>query len=133
MEDKKIHEIYKTKTNQSKELVEKVPTDVINKKLDNVLESVVTLDKLCQNKKCKHKVNLIGFHCPHCDYTYCVKHNLPEVHGCGDVCKKKEQKDFKAPTKLKQEKVTAKKHEDIKKNLSSKLDQMKLSRGRKPK
>lgn len=122
---RKIHEIYLTKTNQSKELVEQIPGQVVNEQLNDVLESVVHLDKLCQYKKCKQRVNLIGFPCKHCEATYCVKHNLPEV------CKSKEQKEFRARSKP--EVKAAKKKDELQKSLAAKLDKMQLSRKPKPK
>lgn len=128
---KKIHEIYQTKTNQSKELVEQVPSAVVDEQLSEVVESVRLLDNLCQFiPKCKVKVSLIGFHCKHCQFTYCVKHNLPEVHGCGEICKLKEQKEFKA--KSKPEEKVKKKRQDMQKSLASKLDKLQLDRRAKP-
>lgn len=129
---RKIHEIYETKTNQSKELVEKVPERIVAEQLDEVVESVNRLDNLCQfsTPKCKTKVSLIGFPCSHCQMTYCVKHNLPEVHGCGEICKAREQKQFKARSKP--EEKAKKKKQDLQKSLSTKLGQMQLERKAKP-
>lgn len=129
---KKIHEIYQTKTNQSTELIEKVPQKVVQEELEDVLESVTLLDNLCQFRtpKCKTKVSLIGFPCKLCKFTYCVKHNLPEVHGCGEMCKIQEQKAFKA--KSKPEEKAKKKRKDLQKSLNSKLDKLQLERRQKP-
>lgn len=129
---KKIHEIYETKTNQSKELVEKVPRQVVDTSLEDVLESVTLLDNLCQfrSPKCKTKVSLIGFPCGLCKFTYCVKHNLPEVHGCGEMCKLQEQKAFKA--KSKPEEKAKKKKEDLQKSLNNKLGKLQAERKAKP-
>lgn len=100
--------------------------------LNDVVESVILLDNLCQfrDPKCKTKVSLIGFPCKLCEFTYCVKHNLPEVHGCGEMCKLQAQKAFKA--KSKPEEKAKKKRKDMQKSLSSKLDQLQLDRKAKP-
>lgn len=129
---KKIHEIYQTQTNQSTELLGKVPQRVVDSSLSDVVESVNLLDNLCQfrDPKCKTKVSLIGFPCKLCKFTYCVKHNLPEVHGCGEMCKLQEQKAFKA--KSKPEEKAKKKRQDMQKSLSSKLDKLQLDRKAKP-
>lgn len=130
MDARRIHEIYQTKTNQSKELVEQVPKEVVADKLADVVDSVNLLDNLCQFQKCKTKVSLIGFPCRHCRQTYCVKHNLPEVHGCGEICKQREQKEFKA--KSKPEEKAKRKRQDMQKSLSGKLNQLQLDRKAKP-
>lgn len=127
---RKIHEIYQTRTNQSKELIDQVPKEVVADKLSDVVESVNLLDGLCQFQKCKTKVSLIGFPCKHCSHTYCVVHNLPEVHGCGEICKRQEQKDFKA--KSKPEEKAKKKRQDLQKSLSGKLNQLERERKAKP-
>lgn len=130
---KKIHEIYETKTNQSKELLDKVPQKVVEQNLDGVVESVNLLDNLCQFRtpKCKTKVSLIGFPCSLCKFTYCVKHNLPEVHGCGEMIKLREQQAFKA--KGKPEEKAKKKRQEMQKALAGKLDKLQLERRTKPK
>lgn len=129
---KKIHEIYETKTNQSKELLEQVPGTVINDQLSDVVESVNLLDNLCQFRtpKCKTKVSLVGFKCNHCTFTYCVKHQIPEVHGCGEMCKFKEMKEFRGRSKP--EEKAKKKRADLEKSLNKKLDKLQLERKAKP-
>eukprot|EP01094_Clydonella_sp_ATCC50884_P008745 TRINITY_DN18293_c0_g1_i1.p1 TRINITY_DN18293_c0_g1~~TRINITY_DN18293_c0_g1_i1.p1 ORF type:complete len:403 (-),score=98.31 TRINITY_DN18293_c0_g1_i1:84-1217(-) len=38
--------------------------------------------------QCKERVGASGFVCKFCKEKYCIRHGLPEVHGCGKAAKK---------------------------------------------
>ena len=47
----------------------------------------------CAHGNCKELVSLTGQLCKFCHYVYCLKHSIPEVHGCGDDAKKEARND----------------------------------------
>lgn len=116
---------------ETMELIEKLNKTTINQHLDEVLDAVHELDTVCDERKCKIKTNLIGNDCRVCKKRYCIKHQLPEVHGCAEAVKRMEREEFlKAPTKKQQlkdeDKVKAKA------KLESKLKEMNRARKSKP-
>ncbi|XP_037950082.1 DNA-binding protein SMUBP-2-like [Teleopsis dalmanni] len=118
-------------TNNTLELLEKIPSKIVDLKLDEVLTAVKTVDNMCDFPRCKTKTSLIGQDCEHCRKRYCFKHALPEVHGCGEAIKKNERTKFLHPTPAQ----TKKQEKDLvkaKKKLHEKLDEMQLQRKQKP-
>lgn len=102
----------------------------VEKDLENVLETVKTLDVLCAYTKCKMKTNLMGQNCEYCRERYCFKHGLPEIHGCGEAVRKDERKKFLHPEPAK----TIRQREDLAKaktRLHVKLKDMNISRKQK--
>ncbi|KAL9918068.1 uncharacterized protein ACN427_000557 [Glossina fuscipes fuscipes] len=67
-------------TNNTLELLEKIPRKVVETKLDDVLKAVKDVDNLCDYIRCKAKTNLIDHTCEYCQGRYCFKHGLPEEH-----------------------------------------------------
>lgn len=80
------------KVNKTSEMLEPIPTAVLNKNLDDVLKTVRQLDNTCDFNRCPKKTSLIGQDCTLCKQRFCMKHQLPEVHGCGGAIKKTERK-----------------------------------------
>ncbi|XP_061397942.1 DNA-binding protein SMUBP-2 [Musca vetustissima] len=114
-------------TNNTLELLEKIPSKVVEMKLDDVLTAVKDVDNLCDYARCKAKTSLMGQNCDHCQKRYCFKHGLPEVHGCGEAAKKTERKQFLHPKPVK----TVRQEEELekaKKKLHSKLKDMQVGR-----
>uniref|UniRef100_A0A1I8Q9H4 AN1-type domain-containing protein n=1 Tax=Stomoxys calcitrans TaxID=35570 RepID=A0A1I8Q9H4_STOCA len=114
-------------TNNTLELLEKIPSKVVDMKLDDVLTAVKDVDNLCDYQRCKAKTSLIGQNCEHCAKRFCFKHALPEVHGCGEAVKRSERKQFMHPKPAK----TVKHEEELdkaKKKLHAKLKDMQVGR-----
>lgn len=82
------------RTSKTSEMLEPIPTNVIENNLDNILEDVRQLDNTCDFSRCRTKTTYIGQDCALCKQRYCMKHQLPEVHGCGGAIKKVERTEF---------------------------------------
>ncbi|XP_017836772.1 DNA-binding protein SMUBP-2 [Drosophila busckii] len=117
-------------TNNTLELLERIPSQMVDLKLNEVLTAVKTVDNLCDYPKCKTKTSLMGQDCELCKKRFCFKHGLPEVHGCGMEKKREERKNFLHPKPLK----TVRHEEDLKnakKKLNEKLKNMQVGRTQK--
>lgn len=114
-------------TNNTLELLERIPTEVVNLKLDDVLTAVKDVDNLCDYPRCKTKTKLMGQDCELCRKRFCFKHGLPEVHGCGEAVKREERVKFLHPKPVK----TVREEADLvqaKKKLQAKLKDMQVGR-----
>lgn len=114
-------------TNSSSELIKNIPSNVVENKLDEVLDAVKIVDNTCDFEKCKTKTNLVGQDCNHCKKRFCFKHNLPEIHGCGEAVKKEERKNFLKPVPIKTIRAEEE-HNKAKGRLDSKLKDMQRTR-----
>ncbi|XP_055856631.1 DNA-binding protein SMUBP-2 [Episyrphus balteatus] len=118
-------------TNDTLTLLEQIPSQMVEMKLDDVLTAVKEVDNLCDYQRCKTKTNLMGQNCDHCKKRFCFKHGLPEVHGCGEAVKQEERKNFLKPKPLK----TVRQEQDLAKakvKLNAKLKDMQVGRMPKP-
>ncbi|XP_037049600.1 DNA-binding protein SMUBP-2 [Bradysia coprophila] len=118
-------------TNHTLEMLEQIPSNVVQEKLDDVLAAVKQLDSTCDYTRCKAKTALMFQDCALCKQRFCFKHGLPEVHGCGDAVKRQEREQFLHPTPLK----TIRQEAELKKardRMEQKLKDMSLSRKAKP-
>ncbi|XP_054739385.1 DNA-binding protein SMUBP-2 [Anastrepha obliqua] len=114
-------------TNNTLELLEGIPTEVVNLKLDDVLTAVKDVDNMCDYPRCKTITKLMGQDCELCRKRFCFKHGLPEVHGCGEAVKREERVKFLHPKPAK----TIREEADLaqaKKRLESKLKDMQVRR-----
>ncbi|EDW01869.1 GH21677, partial [Drosophila grimshawi] len=114
-------------TNNTLELLDPIPSQIVDLKLDEVLTAVKTVDNLCDFARCKTKTSLMGQDCEHCKKRFCFKHGLPEVHGCGEEKKREARKEFLNPKPLK----TVRHEEELKnakKKLNEKLKNMQVGR-----
>ncbi|KAJ6640780.1 DNA-binding protein SMUBP-2 [Pseudolycoriella hygida] len=114
-------------TNHSLEMLEQIPTEVVQEKLDDVLAAVKQLDSTCDYARCKTKTALMFQNCTLCKQRFCFKHGLPEVHGCGDAVRRQEREEFLHPTPLK----TLRHEAELKKareRMEQKLKDMNLAR-----
>lgn len=99
--------------------------------LSPVLAAVKQLDSTCDFARCKTKTSLIFQHCALCKQRFCIKHGLPEIHGCGEAVKRQEREQFLHPTPLK----TIRQEAELKKareRMEQKLKDMSLARKAKP-
>lgn len=119
-------------TNDTLTMLKPIPTAVVTDRLESVLDAVRQLDNTCCHPAgCRTKVTLIYQECKHCDKRYCMRHGLPEVHGCGEAIRKAERAEFLRPVPLK----TRQREEDTRKareRMEQKLKDMQLSRKAKP-
>lgn len=114
-------------TNDTLTLLEQIPSQVVEMKLDDVLTAVKVVDNLCDYQRCKEKTTLMGLDCAFCKKRFCFKHGLPEVHGCGEAVKQEERKNFMKPKPLK----TVRQEQDLAKakvKLNAKLKDMQVGR-----
>ncbi|XP_034110037.1 DNA-binding protein SMUBP-2 [Drosophila sulfurigaster albostrigata] len=114
-------------TNNTLELLERIPSQIVDLKLDEVLTAVKTVDNLCDFARCKAKTSLMGQDCELCKKRFCFKHGLPEVHGCGMEKKREARKEFLNPKPIK----TIRHEEELKnakKKLNEKLKNMQVGR-----
>lgn len=81
----KQHKKPKAKAQPSEE---KVRPEAAGDDLDSLLAKVTLEDSTCAYTVCKKKVNLLGLHCQFCRQKFCMKHGIPEVHGCAEEAKK---------------------------------------------
>ncbi|XP_068148253.1 DNA-binding protein SMUBP-2 [Drosophila tropicalis] len=117
-------------TNDTLELLERIPSELVDLKLDDVLTAVKEVDNLCDYSRCKTKTSLMGQDCQHCKKRFCFKHGLPEVHGCGEEVKRDERKNFLHPKPMKTVRHE-KEMENAKKRLDAKLKDMQVGRTQK--
>ena len=54
----------------------------------------------CKFGTCSRPVHLMGTVCKLCAYTYCQRHSLPEVHGCGQAARAAARATLTAPRQL---------------------------------
>lgn len=119
-------------TNDTTEMLQPIPTKVVNERLDTVLDAVRQLDTTCDYARCRTKTSLMHMDCSHCQLRYCIKHGLPEVHGCGEAIKRQEQADFRHPVPHK----TKQAEKDLnlaRQKMEQKLKDLNLARKAKPK
>lgn len=60
---------------------------------DELLNSVIESKNVCSYSNCKERVTLTGQQCRLCRCVYCLKHCIPEIHGCGDDAKVEARKE----------------------------------------
>lgn len=54
---------------------------------------------LCPFETCPMSTNLVSISCEFCSKAFCVKHALPEVHGCSEAISKQAKKNIKEELK----------------------------------
>ncbi|KAJ8019245.1 DNA-binding protein SMUBP-2 [Holothuria leucospilota] len=102
---------------------------------DELIKLAKKQDGLCNFKKCKEKVLLLGQRCSFCTKRYCLSHHTPEIHGCGELAKieahKQRRTDGTQGTKSKKPSIAER--EGLHRKLNSKLSDMEKTRQRKGK
>ncbi|KAM8968612.1 DNA-binding protein SMUBP-2 [Sarcophilus harrisii] len=51
---------------------------------DALISAAIKADSTCGFSGCKASVVTLGQLCPHCAHRFCLRHHIPEVHGCGE-------------------------------------------------
>lgn len=121
------------KVNKTSEMLETVSTNTVNTKLDEVLKTVRQLDNTCDFGRCRMKTTLLHFDCTLCQQRFCMKHQLPEVHGCGGAVKREQQQKqrsefLKRPTLPISAALRRNEQKDAHARLEQKLKEMSLAR-----
>lgn len=122
--------------NDVKEMLRVVPSETVQNALDSVLLMIKTFEGNCSHVKCRSKTTLVYHHCELCNKRYCIKHSLPEVHGCAEAAKVLERKRFLEKEKAKAHQLSAdqvKTQMQKKANYQKKMAEMCLARKVKPK
>ncbi|XP_054164493.1 DNA-binding protein SMUBP-2-like [Oppia nitens] len=52
--------------------------------LDQMIAKVKLADNTCNYLNCKTNIVVLGQKCQFCGHRFCLKHAMPEIHGCGD-------------------------------------------------
>lgn len=113
---------------KASQLLETYTSPQVDADLDNVLTEVKQLDNTCDFVTCRHKTTIIGHDCNLCEQRFCMKHLLPEVHGCGGAVKKTERAEFLRIPPKPTPKQFVKDHNKAQKRLDQKLKEMSLAR-----
>ncbi len=122
----------KAKQKKKKKKVTNTPSNKDNEEdIDTLIDEFTKIDSVCRHDKCKTTVLTLGQHCKFCGKTFCLKHGLAEVHGCGEAAKidardKARQYQEKGPSRKSDE--IKKKH--IKRKLDKKISDMESTRTR---
>lgn len=118
------------KVNKTSEMLETISSNTVNTKLDEVLKTVRTLDNTCDFGRCRTKTSLIGQDCTLCQQRFCMKHQLPEVHGCANAIKKEQRTEFLKPRPTLPISAALRRNEqkDAHARLEQKLKEMSLAR-----
>lgn len=116
------------KTNKTSEMLETISNATVNTKLDEVLQTVRQLDNTCDFSRCRTKTSLIGQDCTLCQQRFCMKHQLPEIHGCGGAIKKEQRTEFLKPRPTLPAALRRNEQKDAHARLEQKLKEMSLAR-----
>lgn len=118
------------KVNKTAEMLQTIPTAVVDNNLDSVLKTVTQMDNTCDFLRCRVKTSLIGQDCRLCKQRFCMKHQLPEVHGCGGAIKRTERAEFTRPRQSLPISAALRRneHKDAHTRLEQKLKEMSLAR-----
>lgn len=118
------------KVNKTSEMLETISSNTVNTKLDDVLKTVRQLDNTCDFGRCAKKTSLIFQDCSLCQQRFCMKHALPEIHGCGGAIKKEQRNEFLKPRPTLPISAALRRNEqkDAHARLEQKLKEMSLAR-----
>lgn len=116
------------KVNKTSEMLEMMSNATVNTKLDEVLKTVRQLDNTCDFGRCRTKTSLIGQDCTLCQQRFCMKHQLPEIHGCGGAIKKEQRTEFLKPRPTLPAALRRNEQKDAHARLEQKLKEMSLAR-----
>ena len=62
--------------------------------VDALIAEFAKGDSTCRFDSCKNSVLTLGQKCKFCTRTFCLKHGLAEVHGCGEAAKVDARRSF---------------------------------------
>ncbi len=147
-----LHEIHCEKVTEDKQRLKEVSG--VKKKMDkskqrNLLQKTtaedfdaliaiaIKSDTRCNYVKCKEKISLTGVLCQFCNCRYCFGHNIPEVHGCGEMARAHarkvvhREKIVRAGSGVKERKVDPNHRAHLERQLDKKRSEMAEKRTRK--
>lgn len=52
---------------------------------EELLENAIQANKSCFIAGCNKFISVLGRTCPYCKRLFCLEHNMPELHGCGNA------------------------------------------------
>lgn len=113
-----------------------VPNETVQKALDSVMLMIKSFEGTCSHVKCRRKTSLVYHHCELCNKRFCIKHSLPEVHGCSEAARIQERERFLEKEKAKAHQLIADQEKNrlrTKANYQKKMAEMSLARKIKPK
>ncbi|XP_065072348.1 DNA-binding protein SMUBP-2-like [Rhopilema esculentum] len=97
--------------------------------VDDLIAKFTQDDSKCYFDQCKASVLTLGQKCKFCTRTFCLKHGLAEVHGCGQAAKIDARRSSdKAMMKQKTKPLNDIQRNYAKKKLSKKLDEFEKQR-----
>lgn len=97
--------------------------------VDALIAQFTAEDSICSFEKCKMSVLTLGQKCEFCVRTFCLKHGLAEVHGCGEAAKLFARKAFeKHAGKSKTKSLNDVQKNYVKRKLDEKIVQMEKKR-----
>ena len=97
--------------------------------IDDLIAKFTQDDSKCSFDQCKGSVLTLGQKCKFCTRTFCLKHGLAEVHGCGQAAKIDARRSLdKALVKQKTKPLNDIQRNYAKKKLSKKLDELEKQR-----
>lgn len=97
---------------------------------DTLIAAIQKSDKTCSYVKCKSNIAVLGQHCQFCNRNFCLTHNMPEIHGCGDsiraFVKKTTRKEGKIlpGSGIPERKKDPVMHQYLERKLAHKIDKM---------
>ena len=104
---------------------------------DALIAMAIKSDNRCNFVKCKEKISLTGILCQFCNRRYCFGHNMPEVHGCGEMARSHarkvvhREKAVRAGSGVKERKVDPNRRAHLERKLDKKRSEMEEKRIRK--
>ncbi|PFX24396.1 DNA-binding protein SMUBP-2 [Stylophora pistillata] len=92
--------------------------------LDKLLASFTKLDTQCGFDGCKKSIRTLGQLCTCCDRTFCLSHQIPEVHGCGEAAKLRARQQASKPKTGKPKALDVTRKAQLQRKLERRLDDM---------
>ena len=71
----------------AKKQKKKVPEQESEEDFDAIIAAAMKENVSCASSGCKTSTAIMGQNCPFCARRFCLRHHIPEVHGCGDAAK----------------------------------------------
>ena len=71
----------------AKKQKKKVPEQESEEDFDAIIAAAMKDNVSCGFTACKTSTAIMGQNCPFCARRFCLRHHIPEVHGCGDAAK----------------------------------------------
>lgn len=117
------------KSQQSTKKKPIVENDKGDEDFDELVAEFTKVDSKCSHEKCRASVLILKQYCDFCGKTYCLKHGLAEVHGCGQAAKIHAQRKAKESyQKQPVKKLNVVQKNYVKRKLEKKISEMEVAR-----